>query len=329
MKFLTTTMSLFFWLLPVASLAQQKGVPDADKMQERAFSNEYYLSSDFLEKLKSGQSELSLQLIKLRLRITEMEDNHKKDSLKVLLEEEKVLSKKLVLKTSLFEVLTSTAYWPHAKRMKALNKWIAKHKEQPDKLITEGRIIDRWEQAASKEFYQYSEKDDLLSNPPGCTCGVKLSNGASDQKTTEPQLLFKQTDRNLEQYFLKRDFISGYASLRSTTAGIKIMDLAVAVASPKANIMFGAIERYAAVTIHLLNGTTVSLKNQLGTQGEWNVATQSYLYRGSYPIGIKEEKLLKNHEVDKISIRWSKAEDLYEIFELDFFINHFYCLENV
>ena len=77
-----------------------------------------------------------------------------------------------------------------------------------------------------------------------------------------------------------------------------------------------------------MDGTEVRLYNHIASAGKWDVTTQSYIYRGVYPIGISEEKLLRSVEADHIRVHWSKAQDQYEIFELDFFINHFNCLEN-
>lgn len=195
-----------------------------------------------------------------------------------------------------------------------------------------------WGQEQPEVFNHFQEKEtniylqqkshDLLRWPPDYSCDDIDATKKSPYASTTPRMLFAHTDADLERFFPNRSFITGFASLAQTNAGYKIMDLTVSVLTPKAADIFGSIEAWSYLVLDFLDGTTLSIQNIMADTGSWNVSTQSYHYTARYVIGQKEERLLRSKELDKILVRWSKVQDQYEIFELDFFINQFYCLEN-
>ncbi|MEO1258388.1 MAG: hypothetical protein AAFZ15_06310 [Bacteroidota bacterium] len=328
MKFSTTTMYLVIWLLPLFADAQTDiGTPLIPAVGEGDLM-EVVLSKEYLQKLKKECSEISLELISVRLELAGQQHEHS-PKYERLSEIEQKLTAAFASRNEFMELLESTEYWPIIKRKKVIEKWLNKNATRNKEVVTKTRMDEPVPHFGARRYYQFSTADDLLAQPPGHICDNGQEKGRKTKSRTNVEVLFGHTDRHLEQHFIKREFVSGLASLRATNNGITILDLTLAVATPRANDIFGVIKPGATISIQLLDGTVINLINQKGTKGEWNVNMQSYLYHCSYLIGGKEEKILKSQEVDKVTIRWHKVQDQYEIFELDFFINHFYCLENV
>ena len=61
--------------------------------------------------------------------------------------------------------------------------------------------------------------------------------------------------------------------------------------------------------------------------GTLNPLKKSVVYKPQYLIGSNQAKELSKGEVDRIRLVWSSGYEDYEIYELDFFINQFRCLE--
>ncbi len=191
--------------------------------------------------------------------------------------------------------------------------------------------IDRLAKTSNLKVYaQPNEIIDFLKHPPQVECNIENYDSLSSEQVrrNKPQFLFSHTEKKLENYFPNRDFLTGFGNINTSLNGFKVFHLTLLIATPKADKIFGVLEAKDFIAVHLLDGTKVRLQNRFRVNGYWDVQSQSYIYQSQYLIGNREEKQLRSFEVDKILIRWSKARDEYEIFELDFFINQLRCLEN-
>ena len=340
MKFPTATIYMFIWLCPIVLAGQQKDIvlPKKIKPVRPSVANEEYFERD-LQRVRKEEALLSLELVRVRLEtaLYQAETADGGNAVpSVLAEKEKALSEQLARLRSYRTLLEETRYWPDEKRQRALAEWNTfpgpiGEKENTGAGLVQGMPIDV-RPPVKKNYAVFRPEHDLMAHPPGPSCAIQRQFSGKKNKikiaATAPQLIFSHTDKKLEQYFPKRNFITGYGSLRRQTGGMLYLNLTVVIASPKAGSLFGIINRGAPLVLTLLDGTNIHLRNQLPATSGWDARSHSYLYQCSFPIGIKEERLLRAIEVDKIQVVWSKASDEYEIFELDFFINHLNCLEN-
>ena len=155
------------------------------------------------------------------------------------------------------------------------------------------------------------------------------SNTGRVRKDVAPNTLFSYTERSLEQHFRNRDFVVGTGFLTAIEGGWRILQLELTVSSPQALELYGTFRQGDFLEISLLNGQVIRLFNRLENNGIWKPELQGVVYRGQYTLSGKEEKMLRKSEIDQMKIRWSKVEQSFEVYELDFFIRQFECLESL
>ena len=341
MKLSTATIYGMIWLLPSRMVGQIdllriSGIKiDGQPEAEITFRNK------MLEKVRIEEAILSLEMAGLRQLIVEEQAKKMGEAepkmndvddliIQRLRSKEKLLDQKLAQNRSYVELLEQTLSWTGLERDVVLDETLREKKNKEGE--SEKQInIEAYRPKDTRINKAYFPEMDLMNHPPKDDCRLNsiLNNIEKDYwGHTTPQLLFSHTDQKLELYFPIRDFIVGHGSLSMANGGVKALDLVISIASPKANYIFGAIKQGDFIVIKLLKGTEVRLQSLALSKGEWDIPTRSFNYRCRYLIGIREERLLKKEEVDKIIIRWGKVQEEFEIFDLDFFINHFDCLEN-
>lgn len=176
-----------------------------------------------------------------------------------------------------------------------------------------------------------SGRERLILEPPDIPCSYSFhgedANTGKVRKDVSPTTIFGFTEKSLEQFFGTHHFLVCRGNLTSLEGGIRILQLEIAITSPRAVQMFGSFQKGEFIEIQLLDGQTIRFINSLPDSGQWQPERQAVVYEGQYAIGGREEKLLRNIELDRIKIRWSKVEETFEVYELDFFIRQFHCLD--
>ncbi|MEZ4956271.1 MAG: hypothetical protein R2825_22115 [Saprospiraceae bacterium] len=282
-----------------------------------------------LEDSKKKEATITLELIQLRIQMSELESADSLPDFKhtnrflILKDKEQALMLQLAEQKKWTALLEQTFYYPEEDRRQALLAWQEEQKQAKSRVGSQ--VFAPQEKKWEKKYAVFSDDLDLINFPPVPICESKIED---DGRGTKTQRLFSHTDKKLENYFPKRDFIAGFGNFSTSPDGFKIFNLTLLVASPKADKIYGVVPAKEFIILFLLDGQKVSLRNRYKSKGKWDVKTQSYFYQCQYLIGPKEEKILKSMEVDKILVRWSKTSDEYEIFELDFFRNQLRCLEN-
>ena len=334
MKFPTLILCCAIWFIPGFLVSQNKGTVQSkiDKKGQSGTSFEH--SKRQLDVSNKRESVLSLKVIRLRNEIAKVQgdqpqkDNMERLDIQLLTSKELALNLRLVSQREWTTLLKETIYWPKNEREQALLEWHANHmNDEVDHHTFPEKISNH---LPEKIYAHPANSNNLMSFPPEPKCDTQQIEGQKGDWVvrTKPQLLFSHTDKKLESHFPLRDFITGYGNVASSPSGMKIFNLDILLASPKARQIFGVIPQKDLIVLVLLDGTKISLQNRVNANGYWDVNTQSYIYHGQYLIGAKEERLLMSNEVDRILIKWSKAKEVYEIFEMDFFINQLRCLEN-
>ncbi|MEM8909240.1 MAG: hypothetical protein AAGD05_15445, partial [Bacteroidota bacterium] len=90
---------------------------------------------------------------------------------------------------------------------------------------------------------------------------------------------------------------------------------------------FGVLEKGSILSVKLLNGDAVKLFNTKTSTGTVSKLNKTTVYRGQYLISSDQQKQLKKSEVDKVRIVWSTGYEDYDVYELDFFLDQFNCLD--
>lgn len=182
-----------------------------------------------------------------------------------------------------------------------------------------------------KTFAKYDPDKDVKFNPPRKKCELSF-NGTDEfsgkkRKDVAKQLFFTYTNEELRSVFRDRDYMYCTGYLSSLSGGLTFLTLNITIASKTAQREYGVLEKGGTINIKLLNGENVRLVNNKTNMGTQNPLDGTVTYRAQYLISSGDEKKLKKSEVDKVRIIWSSGYEDYEIYELDFFMDQFKCLE--
>jgi len=179
-------------------------------------------------------------------------------------------------------------------------------------------------------FASFDPKDDVMMYPPERKCQIAF-NGVDDfsgkkRKEVAKKVLFAYTSDEMRPYFKGQDYMSCEAYLSSLSGGYKYLTLEINIASEKAKLDYGIIEKGSVLNLKLMDNTNVQLFNNKTDVGILNELSSTVIYTAQYVISQGAEKILKKKEIDKIRIIWSSGYEDYEIYDLDFFVNQFKCL---
>lgn len=209
-----------------------------------------------------------------------------------------------------------------------LEEWRKEHPLSPRRIFP---ISKNGEQTIRATANGIANGTLILPPKVPCRMGEKIMDPTTNDARwqTASDLIFSHTDALLESQFLKRDFIQCAGSLASLKGGLKLFNLELAVSSTNAQQIFGVLPKDEFIELQLIGGEKLSLFNTLPSNGQWISAQDAFVYRGSFLLGFREEKLLRKIELDQVTIRWSKVQEQYEIYETDFFIRQFQCLDDL
>lgn len=289
-----------------------------------------------LEETQRREAEISLELIERRnglIQLMMQSDSSQANSsaqhqrrIETVQKKIKQLEKSLQVTRSRLELLREINELPQPVYDKKLEVW---EKEHPEEVPMDAKI--------SKNLASNNKRLDdgiaygilLLPTDQPCELGISsIDSPLNDFRWgTAPKKLFSYTDVSIEPQFKKRDFIDCVGYLTAMEGGLKYLNLEIAVASLKAPQIFGHLPVGEYVEVQLLNGEKVHLFNKLPSNGHWVAAQDAFFYKGRYIIGNKEEKMLRSSEVDRVLLRWSLVQESYQVYETDFFVRQFDCLD--
>lgn len=186
-------------------------------------------------------------------------------------------------------------------------------------------------QGSESNFVQPYPIQDVMLNPPDPECvftfdGVDEFSGQK-RRDIQPQIFFTYTPEKFRKHFKPKNYITCRGNLTKISGGFVFLNLEFEIYSTDAYRAFGGLPIYSQLNIKLLNGDNIRLLNKKADNGEYDSTKKVYRVKGQYSINRKQEKLLKKSELDKVRIVWGTGYEDYEIYELDFFINQFRCLE--
>ena len=290
-----------------------------------------------------NEKTIALQLVQTRIALVNLKDElqmmngqrlfYDPDTLE---EKEKHLNTILMVEDSLSKVHWQTVNWANH-----LDSLLLFPKDESQQAISAGKdnpkppganTISTSSNPKPKLYAILENEDDILVNPPAPPCRL-IFNGKDDttgenRKDVEPEILFSHTSENLKKSFTVLDMFNGIANLTGISGGLRFLNLEVLVATNQAPQILGRLGKGSLLEFNMLDGQVIRLMSNRADQGSWNAASGAYTYRCQFPIGAREEKLLRSGELDSMTLRWSKAMEIFPIHELDFFKRQFTCLDS-
>ncbi len=179
---------------------------------------------------------------------------------------------------------------------------------------------------APKTLKKYSEKLDVMVNPPAYPCEISFG-GSQRNIELPPRRFFEFTSEKMRPFLDGKSFITAEAFLSQVDRKIYTLTLTITIASQFAQEEFGFIKKGSPLALNLIDGNRVVLNSLTGSQGQLNENGESVTYSTSYVIDNYEKKILTEAELSSIRFIWSTGYEDYPIHEMDFFIDQFNCLD--
>lgn len=225
------------------------------------------------------------------------------------------------------EFLQQIAHYPENIYHNKLAEW---DEQNLDKSTVEPGKKNAGTSSLEKIYKSYEPAADVILNPPVPSCEIAFEGpdpSGALRRDLVPQVIFSRTDPAVRELFKNSDFIVGKGYLTRLSGGIRAFTLEITVSTQQAPKLFGFFKQGDLIEFQLLDGTVVRSFNKLNEPGQWNPTLGAYVYKAQYQFGAREEKLLRNNELDLVRIRWSKVQEEYPVYELDFFKHQFDCLD--
>ncbi len=175
----------------------------------------------------------------------------------------------------------------------------------------------------------YNSNNDPRINPPQPECEIAEEGvDAFTQKRRRnlaPSQFFAYTTPELKPYLGDNSLITAMGTL-SRNGSALIFEVDYTIRSQYANREFGVLPRGSALTMRMIDGSTVVLENYMLTQGVYDPIDKVYTYNARYPISRSQEKTLSRELLDQVRVMWGTGFEDYPIFEIDYFKRQISCL---
>lgn len=148
------------------------------------------------------------------------------------------------------------------------------------------------------------------------------------RRELQPELFFSHTDSRIKPYLKEREYMTCHGYLTSIAGGFRYLTLTFRIASRTAQREYGGIRNGGLLNLKLLDGSTISLFSQGGSQLKVDPTTNDIIYRARYPIDYQKEKLISRSEIDQVRVVWATGYEDYEVYNIDFFMNQLICLNS-
>ncbi|MBP7273707.1 MAG: hypothetical protein KA974_07685 [Saprospiraceae bacterium] len=192
-------------------------------------------------------------------------------------------------------------------------------KTQPSEKTIDGTVV------------QFEPARDLMLEPPPYNCLV--ANRTTDEFTGKSKTdlaaepLISYTDEKLRPYLKEREYLRCEAYLSAVSNGTILLNCVFEIASKTAPgpEEYGMLEKGSTFSIILLNKEMIQLKNIQTDLGKVDAVKGITTYEAKYLLD--DEKRLRTSEIDQIRVDWSTGYEVYDVYNVDFFMNQLLCLD--
>ncbi|MEO0627274.1 MAG: hypothetical protein AAFY91_09815, partial [Bacteroidota bacterium] len=98
--------------------------------------------------------------------------------------------------------------------------------------------------------------------------------------------------------------------------GFHYLQLEIVFANPNAITTYGFLPEESVLSLHLLNGSYVSLRAAQAANGSWDAAKGLLSYQVSFPIDRALVNQLRQSELDFVRLYWSSGFEEYDIYQV-------------
>ncbi len=146
-------------------------------------------------------------------------------------------------------------------------------------------------------------------------------------KELEAEPLFTFTPDLFKSMLVDYPLVEGKGALL-TTGGYVYLEMNLKVNSSRARKDYGYVERGSLIKFFLMDGSSFYSNNISNSLPKMSEDRQSTHYVVSCSLDKEEIKLMNKSYIDKIGVIWTKGYEEYEIYNVDFFVNQLYCIQN-
>ena len=175
-----------------------------------------------------------------------------------------------------------------------------------------------------------SEGKTIYTTKGDCFVKYDAYDRLSGKRITELKLeeIFSFTHEKLKPYFTDRPFLTCLGGL-SRKSSEYFLQLRFNVDTKYIKTGYNGLSVNSMLRITLIGGDKVYLKNIYNDLGTRDVSGKMVTYKGLYPISKADLKILRKTELDKVGVEWNGGVEEYEVYNIDFLIKQFSCLDEI
>lgn len=144
----------------------------------------------------------------------------------------------------------------------------------------------------------------------------------------EPENILSFTHKKLKKYFTDRPFLKCEGGL-SKNGEEYFINLEFTVDTKYIKTGYNGFSKKSMLRVTLINGDKLFLNNIINDDGHRDLTANKVFYKGVYPINKDDVKQFRNKELDKIGVEWNGGVEEYEVYNIDFLIKQFECLDKI
>lgn len=306
----------------------------AKEKEEDATFNRIFLEDELSDAYQNTtMTTADIDRLEVKLKAARLVEKEAKERYKMAKKDAKIAEKMIDMDKSSRDKFLAKI---EEKKMKERIKEGQLLQEETAKLDAEDKDVsndNEWLSDGRKnKLRKYNPDEDVMVNPPAPPCEFTYDDvdefTGKRRRDLVKRPFFVHTSDRLKPYFKERDHITGEGFISASSGGVKYLNLQITILSEQAQREFGVLEKGSILSVKLLNGAAVKLLNTKTSTGTVSKLNKTTIYRGQYLISSDQEKQIKKNEVDKVRVVWSTGYEDYEVYELDFFLDQFKCLED-
>lgn len=159
-------------------------------------------------------------------------------------------------------------------------------------------------------------RNGIRSTPP-CrpSPAVRASNGAPGKSLTLP--FFSYTEPSLRRFLDGEEYLNTTAYTSADAAGNSFLHLTFSFTQPSARNVYGTLPSGTSLSIHLMDGRSLTLDGERESVGIYNHLRQTLNYDVDYPLTRSQQLLLQREAIDFVRVFWSGGFEEYPIHRVD------------
>ena len=188
---------------------------------------------------------------------------------------------------------------------------------------------DRGGPQPAAEYRVYDRARDPRLTPPTPEC-VFAYDGVDEfskerRRDLAAETFFAYTSDDLRRSLGEDDLITARGRLVDNGGSLSFA-VTYVIRSAYAAREFGALPRGASLSLRLVGGGSVELRNATLAQGEYDPVDKVTRYEARYPIDKAAAKTLSRRYLDQARVTWGTGFEDYPLYDIDYFRRLLACL---